>query len=108
MPRSDVGRLQDLVCSHRSGDDLEQVIGRLTLSVDLGIASKRHRRAISSIDPLTAQEMLRATEATAGIAGRPETAGCICIHNAAFRSDVAFRYYSPEEMLHLLNDGEPH
>jgi len=28
------------------------------------------------------------------------------IHNAAFRSDVAFRHYSPEDMLCVLKDGE--
>jgi ribosomal protein S18 acetylase RimI-like enzyme len=28
------------------------------------------------------------------------------IHNDAYRSDVAFRHYSPEEMVHVLKDGD--
>ena len=37
--------VEDLVGAHRAADDLVDVIGRLVLAVDLGVAGERHRRA---------------------------------------------------------------
>src|SRR5262249_7215933 len=37
--------VENLVGAHRAADDLVDIVGRLVLAVDLGIAGKRHRRS---------------------------------------------------------------